>query len=96
MKLVRLGDEISCGSVVAEGSNNVFANGMPVTTSDTFITTGHGPWPPSQLIGPYSSTVFVNGFPVALADKTKMVAHAYYDRWHNGVVSSGSPDVNVE
>lgn len=94
--LVRIGDAISCGSAVAGGSGNVFANELPVTHSGTPPTTGHGCFPGSVLVGGWSGTVFVNNNPVALLGITNMAPHRCGKLIHGGVTASASPDVSVE
>lgn len=94
--VVRLGDSVSCGDHSATGSSNVFANGMPVTHQGKKTTTGHGCFPPTVFVGPFSNTVFVNNQPVALKGKTKIVPHRCGKKSHDGVASSASPDVSIE
>ena len=93
---VRVGDSVSCGDHAAGGSSNVFFNGMPVTTQATPGTTGHGCFPPTVFIGPFSKTVFVNNSPIALIGKTKIRVHNCGKRHHGGVAISSSPDCLVE
>lgn len=62
-EVARLGDPISCGDVLAEGSGDVFAEGMPVTRVTTDHTAGHCFAP--TVIASGSGTVFVNNDPVA-------------------------------
>lgn len=92
----RIGDSISCGDHVAQGSSNVFANGMPITHNGRKRTTGHGCFPPTTLKGPWTSTVFVNGEPVALLNVTKIVPHKCGKKSHDGIVSSGASTVSFE
>lgn len=93
---VRIGDSVSCGDHSAAGSGNVFANNMPITHAGQKTTTGHGCFPPTVFVGPWSSTVFVNDQPVALKGKTKIKPHRCGKKTHDGVASSASPDVNIE
>lgn len=93
---VRIGDNVSCGDHSAAGSGNVFANGLPITHQGKKTTTGHGCFPPTVFIGPWSSTVFVNNQPVALKGKTKIQIHRCGKSKHDGVASSASPDVHIE
>ena len=93
--VVRIGDPVSCGSTVAAGSGDVFANGMPITTSATPPTTGHGCFPGSTLTGPYTSTVFVNNSPVALVG-IGMAPHRCGKLVHGGSVVSGAATVSFE
>jgi uncharacterized Zn-binding protein involved in type VI secretion len=94
--VVRIGDSVSCGDHAAEGSSNVFANGMPVTTEGKKSTTGHGCFPPTVFIGPWTSTVFVNGNAVALNGSTKIKEHQCGKQHHDGVASSGASTVSFE
>lgn len=93
---VRIGDSISCGDHSAAGSNNVFANGLPITHQGQKTTTGHGCFPPTVFSGGWSSTVFVNNQVVALLGVTAIVPHRCGKSTHGGVASSASPDVYVE
>ncbi len=88
---------ITCGSFTAEGSTDVYYNGMPVTTAGTPSTTGHGCFPGSVLIGPWSQTVFVNGHPVALRGVTAMAPHKCGRKKHGGIITTGgNPTVEIE
>lgn len=94
--VVRIGDSVSCGDHAAQGSGNVFAGGMPVATAGAKVTTGHGCFPPTVFIGPWSSTVFVNNNAVAIKGKTKIAVHACGRSRHDGVASSGASTVSIE
>jgi hypothetical protein len=94
--VVRLGDSVTCGDHAAEGSDNVFANGMPITHQGKKTTTGHGCFPPTVFVGPWTSTVFVNNQVVALKDKTKIVPHRCGKSSHDGVASTGGETVYFE
>lgn len=94
--VVRIGDSVSCGDHAAEGSGNVFAGGMPVTHEGDKVTTGHGCFPPTVFIGPWSSTVFVNNKPVALKDKTKIAPHRCGKNSHDGIAVTGADTVSIE
>lgn len=94
--VVRIGDSVSCGDHAAEGSSNVFANGMPVTTEGKKSTTGHGCFPPTVFIGPWTSTVFVNSKVVALNGSTKIKVHCCGPKCHDGIASSGASTVSFE
>lgn len=93
--VARVGDSISCGDHLAQGSSDVFCNGMPVTHKGTPQTTGHGCYPKTVIENGWSSTVFVNSQPVALVGKTEIKEHCCGE-CHKGVVSTGSPDVSIE
>jgi len=94
--VVRIGDSVTCGDHSAVGSANVFANGMPITHKGKPNTTGHGCFPPTVFIGPWTSTVFVNNQPVALNGKTKISRHCCHKHCHDGVASSGAATVSFE
>lgn len=96
MNTVRIGDSVSCGDHSATGSQNVFANGLPITHAGQKRTTGHGCFPSTVFVGPWSSTVYVNGEQVALKGKTKIAPHRCGKRVHDGVASSASPNVHIE
>lgn len=93
--VIRIGDDVSCGDHSAEGSPDVFANGMPITAGGA-ATTGHGCFPPTIFIGPWSTTVFVNNQPVVIKDKTKIAPHRCGDSVHDGIASSGAGTVYIE
>lgn len=94
--VVRIGDSVSCGDHSAVGSGNVFANGIPITHQGRKVTTGHGCFPPTVFIGPWTTTVFVNNQLVALKGKTKIAPHHCGNTTHGGVASSGSATVFFE
>lgn len=94
--VARIGDPISCGDVCAAGSPTVFAGGMPITTQGTPSTTGHGCFPPTVLVGGWSSTVFVNNNPVALVGITAIAPHRCGKAVHGGVVAAGAATVSIE
>jgi uncharacterized Zn-binding protein involved in type VI secretion len=93
---VRIGDSVSCGDHAAGGSNNVFANGLPITHQGQKNTTGHGCFPSTVFSGGWSNTVFVNNQPVALLGITNITPHQCGNSVHGGVASSASPDVYIE
>ena len=94
--VVRIGDSVSCGDHARAGSPNVFFNGMPVTHQGVPDTTGHGCFPPSIFIGPWSTTVFCNNHVIALKDKTKIKPHKCGKSTHDGIATTGSGSVFVE
>jgi uncharacterized Zn-binding protein involved in type VI secretion len=94
--VVRIGDSVSCGDHSADGSANVFANGMPITHQGMKTTTGHGCFPPTVFIGPWTSTVFVNNNTVALKGKTNILPHRCGKSVHGGVATSGADTVSFE
>jgi uncharacterized Zn-binding protein involved in type VI secretion len=94
--VVRIGDRVDCGDVSAQGSSNVFANGMPIVHQGKKTTTGHGCFPPTVFIGPWTSTVFVNSNAVAIKGKTKIQPHRCGRSEHDGKVVSGAATVSFE
>jgi len=94
--VVRIGDKVSCGDNSAQGSGNVYANGMPITHEGRKNTTGHGCFAPTVFLGPWTKTVFVNNQAVALKDKTKIQPHRCKKKIHDGVAVTGSPTVYFE
>lgn len=94
--VARIGDSISCGDHLATGSSDVFANGMPISTSDQKITTGHGCFPPTVLVSGFSTSVFINNAPAAISGISKIQIHVCGKQKHDGIVISGSPSVFVE
>lgn len=94
--VVRIGDSVSCGDHAAMGSANVLMGGMPTTTAATPATTGHGCFPPTVFIGPWSTTVFVNNSPVALKGKTAIATHCCGIPCHNGIAVTGAGTVSIE
>jgi uncharacterized Zn-binding protein involved in type VI secretion len=94
--VVRIGDSVSCGDHAAQGSPNVYIDGMPVVTESRKTTTGHGCNPPTVFIGPWSETVFVNNVKVAIKGKTKIKRHGCSDRKHDGTASTGGNTVSIE
>ena len=90
--VVRIGDSVSCGDHSAEGSSNVFANGIPITHQGKPKTTGHSCFPPSVFIGPWTTTVFVNNQLVALNGVSKIKVHCCKG-CHDGIASTSSENV---
>lgn len=89
--VVRVGDSVSCGDRAAEGSSNVFMDGMPVVHKGKRKTTGHGCFPPTTFKGPWSKTVFVNDQLVAIKNVTRIVPHKCGRNTHDGVAIKGAP-----
>jgi len=94
--VVRIGDSVSCGDHSAQGSADVFFNGLPVTHQGTPSTTGHGCFPSTVFVGPWSSTVYVNNNQVALKGKTGIAVHCCGPSCHGGTASTSSNDVSIE
>ncbi len=91
----RLGDPISCGDTVAQGSGNVFFNGMPVARIGD-QSAGHGCFPPTPL-AQGSPTVFANNIAISRVGDQHS-AHSCSSTTHSGgarAVSAGSPDVFI-
>jgi uncharacterized Zn-binding protein involved in type VI secretion len=61
--IIRAGDPISCGDIMANGSTNVFINGLGVTRIGIDLTAGHCFSPVPVIAG--STSVFVNGVGIA-------------------------------
>jgi hypothetical protein len=69
---------------------------MPITHEGKPSTTGHGCWPPTVFIGPWTGTVFVNNEKVALKGKTKIERHRCGRNRHDGTADSGAATVYFE
>lgn len=96
MNTARISDRISCGDFIAQGSKDVYASGMPVSIEARPRTTGHGCYPPTVVIGPFSKTVFVNNSPVSLKNVTRIKPHRCGSSSHGGVVVTASDTVGIE
>jgi len=90
--VARIGDSISCGDTIADGSGNVFANGIPVTRVGPDKTGGHCYLPTKIASG--SGTVFINFSPCARSGDP-IVSHTCPPPpdTHGGSIGAGSPDV---
>jgi uncharacterized Zn-binding protein involved in type VI secretion len=90
----RLGDTISCGDVMANGSPNVFVNGLPFTRVGPDNTAGHCYNPTPLSVG--SLTVNVNGSQAGRVGDP-IVTHTCtpIPDSHGGTVAFGSPNVNA-
>ena len=90
----RIADPISCGDIIAEGSGNVFVNGIPFTRINVDNTAGHCYNPTPIASG--SPNVFVNGIAAARVDDP-IVPHTCrpIPATHGGTIANGSPDVFV-
>jgi uncharacterized Zn-binding protein involved in type VI secretion len=87
----RIGDKFDCGDYIAEGSPDVFINGIAVGRHGD-ATTGHGCFPANHIISTHQ-TVFVNGKPIALVgDKDE--PHTCKTT-HQGTLVGGSSDVSA-
>lgn len=90
--ITRVGDPISCGDVMAQGSGNVYANGVPVSRLGVDHTAGHC-FPPVSVLAA-SPNVFVNGIPVDRVGDP-IPTHCCGSACHAGNVAVGSPNVFV-
>lgn len=86
----RLGDPISCGDTIGQGSGNVFINGLPATRTDSDLTAGHC-FEPTKIVSS-SPTVQANAKEIALVGDA-IVPHKCKETTHGGNVVNGSPDV---
>lgn len=72
---------------------------MPAIALENQISTGHGCFPPTQCVGPYSSTVRINGKLVQLRGISRYIQHTCGKVTHptNGrIVVEGSATIFVE
>ena len=90
--IIRIGDPVSCGDVMANGSGNVFANGIPVSREGTDNTAGHcfNPTPVSSA----SPNVFTNNIKTDRVGDP-IVVHCCGPVCHGGSMANGSPNVFV-
>jgi len=94
-QIARIGDPVSCGDTVAQGSGNVFSNGLPVSRKDVDFTAGHGCNPPINFPGG-SPTVFANNLPVLRVGDNHNTHACPSNTPHGGSITAGSQDVYVE
>jgi uncharacterized Zn-binding protein involved in type VI secretion len=87
----RIGDPVSCGDVVAQGSPDVFVNGIPWTRVDLDKTAGHC-WRATTLISG-ESTVKINNKDAGVAGSPIFHGGCPDTSSHGGTVGPGSPDV---
>ena len=85
---VRIGDPISCGDVVDQGSGNCFINGLPAARVGD-LTAGHCYPPVPLLVG--TPSVYFNGM-LAAVTGNPIPTHTCDDNSHSGVVIAGSPN----
>lgn len=90
--VARIGDPVDCGDTIAEGSGNVFANGIPVTRISTDNTAGHCFSPVVTTSG--ATSVLTNNIITAFVG-SPIVPHSCGPSTHGGNVSNGSPNVFV-
>ena len=88
----RIGDPISCGDTICQGSPNVFCNNIPWTRNVTVpdLTCGHCFNPTPMVSG--STNVFVNGH-LVIRVTDPIIPHTCPPVTHGGNVAAGSPDV---
>lgn len=89
---IRIGDNVSCGDNSAEGSGNVFVNGIPLSRMND-QTAGHGGFPPTDF-NDGSAVVFTNNKPTVYVSTTINI-HCDDDSCHGGEAAVGSPDVFI-
>ena len=88
----RIGDPISCGDTMAQGSPDVFCNGLPWTRVGLAKTAGH--CYSATPIASGSSNVFINGIAAARqGDPIVALTCSPIPSTHGGSVAVGSPDV---
>ena len=88
----RLGDPVSCGDTMAQGSGNVFVNELPFSRQGIDLTAGHC-FPPVP-ISSASPDVYVNDI-MANRVGDPIYPHCCGDSCHGGNAATGSPDVYV-
>lgn len=49
---------------------------MPAVALEGKLSTGHGCFPPTNAVGPYTEKTYINGLKVQLLNHTKYAAHA--------------------
>lgn len=89
----RIGDPFTCGDFIAQGSPDVFVNGIPFARWHD-ATTGHGCWPPTVIMD-HAKTVYANNILVAYVSHLN-VPHCCDDDCHSGAIKEASPDTFVE
>lgn len=90
---VRLGDPISCGDTMIEGSGDVFVNGIPVCRVRRDKTAGHC-FLPTTISSGGPENVLVNGSPIVRVGDP-IIPHTCPPPpvTHGGAAATGSPDV---
>lgn len=92
--VARLGDPISCGDTIGQGSGDVFINGLPASRTNSDLTTGHCFKP--TMITSSSPTVSANNIEVVLVGDAIIEPPHWCKKTsnhHPGNVANGSPDV---
>lgn len=93
MKIALQNSKLDDDDIIAEGSPDVFINGIPVAL-EGMQTAGIGLNPIKVLIEPFSTTVFVNGKRICYAEFTKAAISP--DSPPIATVIDGSSDVLAE
>jgi uncharacterized Zn-binding protein involved in type VI secretion len=88
----RVGDPISCGDAMAQGSPTVFINNIAHTRIDVDQTAGHC-YPP-VVLSSGSPDVFTNNIPSARVTDP-IIPHCCGNSCHGGNVAAGSPNVFI-
>lgn len=90
---VRIGDPVSCGDVIAQGSGNCFINGLPASRLGD-MSAGHC-FNPSPIVESASTVYFNNKLAAKVGNH--IAGHTCGDDSHpGGAVSVGSPNCFVE
>lgn len=89
----RLGDSISCGDIICEGSGNVFWENMPAVRVLQDLTCGHCFNPTTIASG--SPTVFVNNQPAARFGDP-ITVHVCGLSAHGGTIAEGATTVFMD
>ena len=76
---------------MAQGSQDVFVNGLPWTRVGLDLTAGHC-WSPTPLLAG-APTVFINGLNAGFVGSPIFHGGCPHHSSHGGVVAVGSPDV---
>lgn len=72
---------------------------MPAVALEAKPSTGHGCFPPTQAVGPYTTKSFFNGSAIQLKGKTKYAPHTCGQETHPSegrITSSGSSTFFLE
>lgn len=72
---------------------------MPAVALEGKISTGHGCFPPTNAVGPYTSKSFFNGLKIQLLNHTKYVSHTCGTTTHptdSRITSSASSSFFLE
>lgn len=83
---------MTCGDVMANGSDNVSTNNLPATRSFVDLTAGHCFPPVPVVVG--SPNVSINNIPAARVGDPHS-GHCCGKPCHGGAAASGSPNVSI-